>query len=86
MNPDPLVYLGMPIHVSPLLPRIMPVRALKPRDWHKRGCYAKRVAKKWRKRFGVRVVNTMLICGGVAYVSKTEFEKLKQAIANRKPS
>lgn len=43
---------GIPIHINDLV-GMRPVREVKLRRWHRRRCYATRVNKKWRAKYGM---------------------------------
>lgn len=69
-------FAGMPIVVSPLLPMERSRRMLLPKAWHlKAPGYARRVRKKWRKRFGTEKVE-VLVSAGQYFVSSAVFAKL----------
>ena len=75
---SPLMFHGIKIITSPLLPLERSKRGIVPKPWHNHrgtGNYADRVRKKWRKRFGTEQVN-MIMAGDQCFVSAAMAVKL----------
>lgn len=63
MNPP--FFCGMPVVVNDATYQA-PVRGLPSRPWHAKRCYAKRVQKKWARRYGWQTKK--VVEDGVTYV------------------
>lgn len=74
--------IGKPVCICEWLPRSEPVRILAERSWHKKhGSYARRVQRKWVKRFGMRQLPDVIYDTGAAFLmSRQNYSMLQREL------
>jgi hypothetical protein len=75
---------GLRIVINQFLPMTLPNKALPAKQWHGNrgtGRYAQRVNKKWRKRFGTKAVDMLVMANqGIVMLSPAAYVRLKKEL------
>lgn len=79
--PPPVRLYPVPDYVMPQ----EPMRTVRLRHWHAERCYARRVQKKWNKRYGTKPQLVAFQFEGGYFVARSHYLVMKHAMGVKKP-